>query len=171
MIDVNKYKPDDTKIQGSSMILVDAVYFQRLIQKTNRVCHRLSLLFYHKRRDINSNGSLWDIWARILYMTPTYSPTKYTEFSKFFYALTGQEIKGQFNDDILRQMGLDLVNEIKNNNYLFRIEWKKHAKNFFYMNSIRKSDYVMERPAMIEWPKKVLEAYPEIGDARPVEED
>ena len=175
MIDVSKYKPIDTNFLGSLMILVDAVYFQRLDPSHNEVIHRLSLLFYHKRKSLNKNGSYWDIWSRILYMsTPSkcaeYTQIKHTEFSKFFLALTGQEITGKFEDDTLRQMGLDLVDEIKNNNYVFNMTWLKR-NNFFYIQRIKKSNYVIERPAIIEWPKKILEAYPEIEDARPVVED
>lgn len=148
------------------MLLVDATYFQRMHPKFKRVSHYLSLLFYHKRKSLNIRGSIWDIWSRILFLTPSYTETKYTEFSKFFYALTGQQISGRFNDDTLRQMGLDIVNEIKNNDYVFNVEWKKQ-KYVYYINRIYKSEYLIERPAMIEWPKKVLEAYPEIEDARP----
>lgn len=170
MIDVGKYKPIESKKLSSAMILVDAVYFERFIAISNEIHHRLSLLFYHKRKDINLKGSHWDIWSRILYMTPAAKSTGYSEFSQFFYALTGQAIVGKFDDDTLRQMGNDLVAEIRNNNYVFSIEWEK-KKTFYYMKKIKKLDYIMERPAMIEWPKKLLESYPEIENARPVVND
>jgi hypothetical protein len=170
MIDVTKYKSTGMNFSSSLMILVDAVYFQRMSPKSKNISHRLSLLFYHKRRTLNLKGTYWDIWSRILYITPTYKNEEYTEFSRFFFALTDQEIKGRFDDATLRQIGLDIVREIRNNNYVFSVEWIKTG-SIYTIKKIVKSNYLIERPAIIEWPKKLLEAYPEIEDARPGEED
>jgi hypothetical protein len=168
MIDVSKYTPESTVPISSLMVLVDAVYFNRLNSASNKINHRLALLFYHKRKKCNANGSIWDKWARILYLLPSYRDNEITEFSKFFFALTGQKLEGKYDNLTLERIGKDIVSEVKNNNHTFKITWVKQS-NFYTINWICKSDYFIERPTMIEWPEGVLKSYAEIAAAQPPE--
>jgi hypothetical protein len=168
MIDVANYK-HDSKLEpiSSLMLLVDAVYFHRFNASTNKINHRLALLFYHKRKNLNKKGSLWDTWIRVLYLLPIYRDNKITEFSKFFMALTDQELKGSYDDETLARIGEDVVNEVKNHNYVFKIEWVK-LKKIYVINRIYKNEYIIERPSIVEWPKNILAFYPEIAMAQSI---
>jgi hypothetical protein len=148
---------------GSVHLLVDAYYpGPEIIQtgKGPRNFHRLLLLFYRTKKD----GTPCTRWRAVTVSTK--NPEG--EFSRFFTALTGSQIKLGTGQILDYKPFLDaIIDDIRVNEYNFRLQWEQAPEPYkisIIGQIVKLNKVLIPRKAYYLWPKSALEKYPALHD-------